>query len=318
MTCVLSLGSINADFMVRVSEPPHGPGTIVGEDLLRTSGGKAANVAVAVARLGSPSMLLGCVGDDDLAAQALAGPIAAGVDTSAVRRRPGPTGYSQVTVPHDGDKTIVLALNANDAWADDAAALGEQLAAAPSGSVLVADLEVPYPVVEAGLRAARRQGLPTVLDPSPPSRVDDHLLAMVDHLTPDHREAAVLAGIPVEDVDDAARAATMLQERGAGTVHVKLPSGGCVTASGSDVTVVELTVADDAVDATGAGDAFAGALGWALLHGHPPVHAAELAVAAATCSVRTYGSQESYPSSAELHQVLARVVHSERGPPRPR
>ena len=71
MTAVVSLGSVNADFLVRVAQPPTGPGSLVGDSLLRTSGGRAANVAVLAARLGTPARLLGCVGDDDLAAQAL-------------------------------------------------------------------------------------------------------------------------------------------------------------------------------------------------------------------------------------------------------
>jgi ribokinase len=125
---IVSIGSINADFVVRVDASPAGSGSQLARDLLRTSGGKAANVAVLAQRLGTPARLIGCVGDDDLAAQALAGPVAAGVDTTGVRRAPGPTGYSSVMVPPDGAKTIVLATNANDEWADAA----DEVAAAPA------------------------------------------------------------------------------------------------------------------------------------------------------------------------------------------
>lgn len=303
---LLSLGSINADFAVRTEAPPSGPGALLATDLLRTSGGKAANVAVLAQRLGVPARLLGCVGDDDLAAQALAGPLAAGVDTSGVRRRPGPTAYSSVVVPPDGAKTIVLALNANDAWGDEADAVAAEVAAAPTGSVLVADLEVPVEVVRAALAVARDAGLSTVLDPAPAERADDDLLALADHLTPDHSEAETLTGIDTSSVDGACAAALALRRRGASTVHVKLADGGCATATPDGVLVVGAPSVEP-VDATGAGDAFAGALGWALHQGHDLGDAVVLAVAASTVAVTGYGSQESYPSLDALRGMAARV-----------
>jgi sugar/nucleoside kinase (ribokinase family) len=98
MTKVPPPGSINADFQVGVERPPQRPGTLLARDLLRTSGGKAANVAVFVRRLGVQTRLLGCVGDDDLAEQALAGPSREGVDVTLVRRTPGPTGVACIVV----------------------------------------------------------------------------------------------------------------------------------------------------------------------------------------------------------------------------
>lgn len=316
MSTVVSLGSINADFVVRSGESPSGPGSLLATDFLRTSGGKAANVAVLARRLGAPAILLGCVGDDDLAQQALAGPLGAGVDVAGVRRRPGASGYSAVTVPPDGAKTIVLAPNANDGWADAAEEVGREIAAMSAGSVLVADLEVPVAVVRAALVAARRAGLTTVLDPAPPDRLSDDLLDLADHLTPDHAEAARITGADTGDARGAARAAGHLRQRGAATVHVKLADGGCVTAG----DVLTLVRAPDVpvVDATGAGDAFAGALGWALGQGHPVARAAEYAVAASACAVGGYGSQESYPDLEELTAMVERVrscsLPSDEGP----
>ena len=303
---ILSLGSINADFLVRADEPPSGPGSSLARDLLRTAGGKGANVAVLAARLGVPVRLLGCVGDDDLADQALAGPRAVGVDLSGVRRRQGPTGYASVVVPPDGAKTIVLFTGANDAWADDAAAVATDVRAAPDRSLLVVSLEVPGEVVAAALRAARERGFVTVLDPAPPDRLDASLFELADHLTPDHSEAEELTGIDTSDDEGASKAAQALRDRGAGTVHVKLAKGGCVVASEDGTTVVRAPDVDP-VDATGAGDAFAGALGWALHEGRDAVDAARAAVAASTIAVTVFGSQESYPSPDDLAAMVERV-----------
>ncbi|HEY9556919.1 MAG TPA: PfkB family carbohydrate kinase [Acidimicrobiales bacterium] len=310
---IISLGSINADFAVRAEEVPSGPGAILAHDLLRTSGGKAANVAVLARRLGAPASLLACVGDDDLADQALAGPRAEDVDLTGVRRRPGPTAYSSITVPRDGAKSIVLALNANDEWADDADAVRDDVRGAPAGSVVVVDLEVPELLARAALEAAREQNLTTVLDPAPPQRLDEELLALADHVIPDHQEAEQLTDVDTESIEGAERAAAQLRERGARTAHVKLADGGCVTASPEGVWIVEAPDDVEVVDATGAGDAFAGGLSWALLMGEPVERAAAIAVAAATCAVTAYGSQESYPSLAALRSMAERVVATSRG-----
>lgn len=212
-------------------------------------------------------MLTSCVGDDDLASQALAGPRAANVDLAGVRRRPGATGYSAVTVDDSGDKAIVVALGANGRWGDEGAEVAGEVAAAPEGSVLIVDVEVPPVLVVAALTAARRRGFATILDPAPPTQVRDELLALADHVTPDEREASELTGIRISSTGDAHRAAVRLRERSARHAHVKLNGGGCVTAGPDGVFNTDPPEDVDVVDTTGAGDGFAGGLAWALLEG---------------------------------------------------
>lgn len=306
MAVVISLGSISADFEVRSDEPASGPGTLEVRDLLRTSGGKGANVAVLAARLGAPTMLLGCVGDDDLAGQALAGLERDGIALERVRRRPGPTGYASIVVPTDGGKTILRLPGANDAWGDEVQAVHEDVLGAPDHSILVVDLEVAPELVRSAVEAARRRAFPVLLDPAPPARVDDDLLRAADHLTPDHQEATELTGIEADTDDGARDAAVALQERGGGIAYVKLRDGGCVVASAEGVDWVRAPEVE-VVDQTGAGDAFAGGLAWALVTGRTGTAAAALAVAASTCAVTGYGSQESYPTPDELAAMAARV-----------
>lgn len=305
---VLAVGSINADFEARVAEPPRLGSTFLGFDLLRTSGGKGANVAVLTARLGARVRLFGCVGDDDLARQALAGPRAAGTDLSAVRVTDGATGLAMIVVGPDGNKIIVVAPEANDAFSEhDSAALVTAVHQTDDPAVLVADLEVRPESIRPALAAARTAHVPTVLDPAPAGRLPSDMLPLVDHVTPNANEASEVTGVEVRSADDAARAAQRLRQYGAGTAYVRMSDGHCVIASADGIETICPPDGIQVVDTTGAGDAFTGALAVALLQGLPPVDAAIVGVAAASCAVGGYGAQESYPTRAELTAMITRV-----------
>lgn len=303
---VLAVGSINLDLQVRAEGFPRESETAMARDFLRAGGGKAANVAVVAARLGVPSRLIGRVGDDVFADLALAGPREAAVDLEAVRRVPGAaTGTSLIVVRDDGDKTIVLAANANDDWEHGAdAALAQCVRAAEAGSVLVVDLEVPPPIVRAALTAARERALTTVLDPSPASRMDDALYALCDFVTPNPREAKHLTGVQIDGEDAAVRAGRALVERGVRHACMKLPDGGAALVTREGVAIVRAPRVE-VVDKTGAGDAFAGGLAAALAEGRTPREAVARAVLTSTFAVTRYGSQAAYPTGAELARFAA-------------
>ncbi|RKF12650.1 ribokinase [Roseovarius spongiae] len=311
---VLSLGSINADFQMRIDRRPEVSETLIARDFQRLGGGKAANVAYLARRLGRDAVLLGRIGDDDLAEQALAPLREAGVDLRHVARAPdAETAVSVITVPPDGKKGIVLAPNANDAWdEEDPAQLDRVIAAAPAGSVLVIDSEVPGFVTEAAARSARRCGLRVLLDPSPADRVSDALLSLVDVAAPNTSEVETLTGIEVDGPCSAARAASALVDRGCGVACVKLPDGGCVVAESAEVCHVA-TGQVDPVDTTGAGDAFAGAMAVALCEGQGMVAAAVFATAAANHAVTGYGSQPAYPDRHDIERKSATITTSTLG-----
>lgn len=283
--------------------------TSLARGLLRLSGGKAANRAVQAARLGADAQLFGCVGDDDLARQALTGPTTAGVDVSGVAVARGATGAAAVLVDDHGEKNITFAPNANDAWPTGyAARVTEALTAAPGGSVLTCDVEVTIGALEVVLRTAGRRRIPVVLDPSPPERAGRNLLALADHLTPNADEAGHLAGAHVDSPAAALAVGRQIVARGAGAAYVKLRGGGCVLVEQGDAGGAFLESPDvPVVDATGAGDAFAGALAVALAEDRPPAHAAAWAVAASACSVGRRGSQESYAGRDEIERMAKQV-----------
>jgi len=303
---LLALGSINVDFEARVERWPEASETLIGHDLLIVGGGKAANVAVVARRLGVPAQSPAHLGDDVLAETALACLRELGVDLSHTRRVPRQTtGVSQIWLGPDGDKRIVLCPNANDAWtAGDGHAAAQAIARAPAGSVLVLDCEVPADVVHLAIAAARDAGHRVVLDPSPADRVPGRLDGIA-WLTPNASEAEHLTGVAVRSAADAERAGRALLERGAATAAVKLHGGGCVVVThdhAEDVPAPTVSV----VDTTGAGDAFAGGLGVAVLEGRDPIAAARFAVAVSSFAVTRYGSQSAYPTRDELASLGTR------------
>ena len=305
---ILSLGSINADFQVRVDQPLGRTTTLLAHDYIRLSGGKAANVAYLADLLGVPAAVMARVGDDVLREQALGSLQDTDVDISRVRTVPdGATAFSVIMVPPDGEKNIVLASNANDAWQpDERDEVRQTIQDAPDGSVLVVDYEIPPFVVEVAIRAAHERGLPVILDPSPPDRVDHDLLRYVDYIVPDIAETEGLTGIAANSVEEATRAARQLVNKGVKTAIVKLGEGGCVVATNETVMHVP-TVSVDVVDTTGAGDAFAGALAVAVVEQRPGREAVRFATAAATASTTGYGSQPTYPSRERIQPLYEQI-----------
>jgi len=310
---LLSLGSINADFQVRVDEPPGGRETLLAHDLCRLSGGKASNTAYLASRFGHNSILLGRVGDDELAEQAL-GPLReAGVEVEGVSRASGlSTGVSMIMVPPDAKKQIVLAANANDCWDEAAAgAVCARIEGSETPAGLVLDYEIPAWVVRRAIETAARRGIPVVLDPSFPDRLERDLLPMLHAITPNADEAEALVGHPVDDIEAAARAARELQRAGTKIVCVKLSDGGCVLACANEAQHIPPGEVVP-VDTTGAGDAFTGVFAIALLEGRPPCGAAAWGVAAANLAVTAYGSQPAYPERERVASMARQLLRATR------
>jgi ribokinase len=305
---VFSAGTVNADFLLGIDVPIERGASLIARRLLRTSGGRAANVAVMARRLGSPARLFGCVGVDDLAGQALAGPCAAGVDLAAVRHVPSRTGLAAILVAKGGEKTMILAPGANDAFSEaDGDRLAMDLRGAPDGSVLAVDTELLPAALVPALETAIEIGRPTLLDPTRPDRVTDRLLELSDHVTPNHDEAARLTGIGVESPADARQAARRLRERGPRHVHVRLPRGGCLSLWPEGEALLHAPPGLDVIDTTGAGHAFVGTLATAIIARCPLLEALRCAVAAAAYACTAFGPQESYPDRSALDAMARRV-----------
>jgi ribokinase len=288
------VGSCNVDFVVPVAGLPAPGETVLGRDHLRAPGGKGANQAVAAARLGSPVTFVGCVGDDELADTIVTALRVAGVATTALRTvADAPSGLALITVADGGENTIAVSPGANARLtATDITAAGELLATA---TVTLAQLEIPLETVSAAVSAAGGQVL---LNPAPAQSLPQSLLAEVDVLIPNRSELGVLADAPEPTtIEEATTLARSLS--GPKAVVVTLGGDGALVVSDGKATHVP-AIDVDAVDATGAGDAFCGALADALARGSELVEATRWAVRVAGISTTKWGAQTGMPTRDQV------------------
>jgi ribokinase len=292
---LLVVGSANADLVIGVERRPGAGETVLGSDLAVHPGGKGANQAVAAARLGARTALLARVGDDAHGRLLLQAQRAAGVDTVGVLVGGAPTGVALITVDPSGDNSIVVSPGANGRLTpEDVRAAGSLFHAS---RVVSAQLEVPLETVEEVVRALAPQSR-FVLNPSPPRPLPQEVLDACDPLIVNEHEARVVLGDAcVSDVpEDWAR---LLLAKGPRSVVVTLGARGALVASAEGVARVP-SVRVEAVDTTGAGDAFTAALAWRLGTGSSLAEAAGYAARVGALAVTRPGAQESFPTAAEV------------------
>ncbi len=302
MPRIFVLGSLNADLVVDVPRPVQPGETLAGGGLTIFPGGKGGNQAVAAARLGAGTVMVGQVGRDTFGDFLLDRQRDAGVMTTGVGRCDRASGVALISVFPDGENSIVISPGANATVTPRL--VQERLAGLEAGDFLLCQLEIPLDAVEAGLRLARGRGAVTLLDPAPARPLAPELLRLVDYLTPNQTEAAILLDEPdleTEPVEPALAAASRLRASGARNVVLKLGRLGCCGLVGGDSVAAE-GFAVEAVDTTAAGDTFNAALAVALSEGRAFESAARFANAAAAISVTRSGAQSSAPSRAEVEQ----------------
>jgi ribokinase len=283
---VVVVGSANLDLVVGTARHPRPGETVLGTRVAEHPGGKGLNQAVAAARAGGTVAMLGTVGDDD--AGRLLRTVAAdnGVDTTGLTVTPtAPTGRAVITVDERAENTIVVVPGANTAVAVD------QL---PTAAVVLAQLEIPTDVVAAAFESARSAGSTTVLNPAPvpAGGLPERLLASCDIVVPNEHEVALLGGV---DRLLASGVTTVVVTRGAAGVTV-------TESAGSSWSVPAFQV--DAVDTTGAGDAFCGALASRLAAGADLRAAVRYAAAAGALATTVAGAVPSLPTDVAITRLM--------------
>jgi ribokinase len=296
------IGSANLDFTVALPRLPRVGETVSAGTLLVNHGGKGANQAVAARRLGAEVRMIGCVGDDDSGAEIRRALREQGIGVEGIATSSdAATGTALIFVDGEGRNQIGVAPGANHRLTVEMARAGESAIA--WAEVLVSQLEVPVPVVRWALETARRHGVPTVLNPAPVQELSDELLGLVSYLTPNAGEVAALTGVEVEDLDSGRQAAARLCARGAGIVIITLGEQGALVCDGSSAVHFEAFPVE-AVDTTGAGDAFNGALAVGLAAGGSLEQVIPLASAAAALTCTRRGAQDALPDRADVERFL--------------
>lgn len=301
---VLVLGSVNMDLVIRANRLPEVGETLMGHDFFSAFGGKGANQAVALAKLGQPTHFIGQVGNDDFGQTLLLALNAAGVDTAGIDLNPDThSGVASIVVTDSGDNTIACAPGANGSVGT--AQLNTLHTKLDQAQWLLLELGIPLPVVVAAAQAAQAAGVSVLLDPSPvPETFPPELYGCIEILTPNETEASQLVGFSVHDPATAQQAAEHLQALGVATVIITLGSQGawCSSATFSGWTPAPIV---EVVDTVAAGDAFNGALVTALCEGQSLEIAVQWGCAAGALAVTQSGAQPALPERAALMTQLS-------------
>lgn len=297
---ILVVGSANLDLVFQCPEFPRPGETLLGGEFATHPGGKGANQAVAIGRLGGDVHFCGAVGTDDFGKTLQTSLKGAGVHTTHLRHDPGqPTGTACILVSATGQNLIVVAPGANNQVTPEAVHHTlDQL----RPSIVLAQLEVPLPAVEAAAKSGR-----FILNPAPARPLPDSLLAQTWIITPNETELEALTGIAPQDLQDVERAARQLLARGVQNAIVTLGSRGSAWISAEGLQHFPAHPVQP-VDTTAAGDAFNGALAHFLAQGHDFPFAITRANAVAALSTLKSGAQPSMPTEKELEIFLERAV----------
>ncbi len=302
---ILVVGSTMIDLIAYADRLPEAGETLVGTAFRMGFGGKGANQAVAAARFGARVSMVNAVGDDSYGAEYLANFGAQGVDTTFVRRVPGSTGVAPIWVDGDGMNRIIIVPGANFQVPRE---LGPEAVAAVRPAVVVGQFEIPQEVTAEAFRAARAMGAVTVLNPAPAAEPTPALLAVTDWLVPNEHEFAQIGGGILDGIEAAEDALiSSLAGRLGASLVVTLGERGAVVLPQGGKPVRVPAVQADAVDTTGAGDAFVGAFAVGLAEGWGAVDAARLGCAFAADSVARRGTQSSFADRTAAAAIRASI-----------
>jgi ribokinase len=305
---VVVVGSVNVDLVIHGSRLPAPGETITGGAFERHHGGKGGNQAVAAARLGRPTIFVGAVGDDAFGHEARAALDAEGIDTGHLAALPGSsTGVALILVDEHGENLISVASGANGALSPATASAALRELGPLSGDVVLISAELSSAVVHEALRTARAGGATTILNPGPATGLGPSTLALADVLTPNRTELRQLSSDTSDNPEHQARrlldALTHEADRPRAIV-VTLGADGAllVERSAEGQLAVQRLPAPrvQPVDATGAGDAFNGALAAAMAEGRSLADAAADAVVAGALATTAAGAREGMPTPSAI------------------
>jgi ribokinase len=300
------VGSTMIDQIAYAARMPERGETVVGDRFAQGFGGKGANQAVMARLMGAEVAMVNAVGEDSYGEQTIENFAGFGIDTTYVRRVPGASGVAPIWVEPDGSNRIIVVPGANNGLlpAHGAAAVAEQ----ERVDAVIGQFEIDQAVTTAAFAAAHERGATTVLNPAPGAAVSAELAAVSDWLIPNETEFAIIAraaGLPAE-VNDPQALAAFAEGLGVRLLVTLGERGAAIVGEDGQVQLVPAPTVE-AVDTTGAGDAFVGAFVFGLASGWPEAEAARLGCAIAAESVLRPGTQRSFPDNARCREIIASV-----------
>lgn len=301
---VVVVGSINLDLSSFVSEFPIPNQTISAYDSNLSAGGKGFNQAIAAARVGANVYFVGCVGDDVSGKAAIDTLNENGVDTQFVKLVSGVhTGTANIMVADGGANMIAVSPGANEHVEIDDVAKAIELI--EQVDMMICQLECPVEVVKFALTLAKSKGIATVLNPAPVIEGAASLIGMADYVTPNELEALGITGHDPTQITQRQAASNKLKSLGAAASVITLGSEGAYLSSSTDSNYMLPAFKVDAVNTTGAGDTFNGALTCGLARNYSLINAAIYASAASAISVTGKSAYDSAPTHQQVIHFLS-------------
>ncbi|MBW5448036.1 ribokinase [Cohnella sp. CFH 77786] len=293
---IIVIGSANMDMVMKTVRMPEAGETLNGTGFFLSAGGKGANQAVACAKMGAPTWLLGKVGDD-VFGQSISENLARyGVQTGCLETEPGVnTGVAAITVCA-GNNRIILEGGANKTVTP--AYIDRHQDEILSASAVMLQLEIPLAAVYRAIELAKGK-VPVFLNPAPAVPLDESMLVGIDYFSPNELEVGMYTGIQVRGVEDAMMALNLLKAKGIRFPLITLGDKGVVYYNGTE-NIYKEGLRVIAVDSTAAGDTFSGTLAAMIVSGKTMDEAVDIAQRAAAISVTRPGAQDSIPVLSEV------------------
>jgi len=296
------IGSSNTDLVAKVPKLPSPGETVMGTDFIVAPGGKGANQAVAIARIGGDVTFIAKIGTDDNGNRSLENFKKDGINTDFVfQTDEAPSGVALIFVDKNGENMLVPVPGSNGKLCPND--IDKARIAIEKADIVVLQLEIPLETVEYAIKIAYKANVPIVLNPAPARKLEPDLIKMVSYITPNETEAEILTDIKVVDDHTAEKSGKKLLEFGANTAIITLGKRGAMVVTNNSSELVP-AFAVKAVDATAAGDAFTGGFAYAIATGKDVISSARFGNAVAGLTVTKMGAQPSMPTKDELEDFL--------------
>ncbi|MCD8333186.1 MAG: ribokinase [Clostridiales bacterium] len=299
MKRILVVGSLNMDHVAKVDHIVREGETILATDFSKSPGGKGANQAYAIGKLGGQIAMLGAVGTDDDGNARIRSLHSVGVDTDGMMRcADAPTGTAWISVDRNGSNSITVIPGAN--MKVDTSYIDEHINAIESADIVIMQLEIPLETVVYTARLAKSMGKYVILDPAPAiPDLPEELYGYVDLLKPNETELSILAGVSADDTDYLKKV-NILRQRGAADMLVSLGGDGVLMSLAGQEDRMIPSIRVEAVDTTAAGDSFVAGLAVKLAEDRDVFEAIDYAQKVAAIAVTRKGAQPSIPSPEEV------------------
>ncbi|MBQ3420714.1 MAG: ribokinase [Romboutsia sp.] len=293
MKKICVIGSLNMDLVVNVDDMPKKGQTLIGSSFKEVPGGKGANQAVAIARLGADITMIGKVGNDSFGKTLMNQLKTDNVKTDYVHIEEGSSGVAMITVDKNAENSIVVAPGANFKVLEED--IDKCIDGIKQSEIVVLQLETPINTIKYALEKSKELGKYTILNPAPAIALEDDIIKNVDLLTPNETELEILSGVKINSEDDIKKAADVMIQKGVKQLIVTLGSKGSLYIDKENMKFKK-SYKVNAIDTTAAGDSYTGALAVALSKNKSIEEAMDFASKVGALAVMKEGAQSSLPT----------------------